>query len=124
MLTIHTSDQNWVDICAVEDLTPEAGCGALLDNQQVALFYLPNQPEQLFAIGNYDPLGGANVLARGIVGDLGGQLVVASPLYKQHYDLRTGACLEDDSVSVPCYSARIVSGRVELSTNQADSSND
>ncbi|MBL4620954.1 MAG: nitrite reductase small subunit NirD [Immundisolibacteraceae bacterium] len=122
MLTIHTSDQRWVDICAVEDLTPEAGCGALLEDQQVALFYLPNQPEQCFAIGNFDPLGGANVLSRGIVGNLGDRLVVASPLYKQHFDLRTGACLEDESVSVPCFSSRIVSGRVELATTLADNS--
>ena len=120
MLTIHTSDQHWVDICAVEDLTPESGCAALLEGQQVALFYLPNQPEQCFAIGNFDPLGGANVLSRGIVGSSGDQLMVASPLYKQRFDLRTGACLDDDSVSVPCFSSRIVSGRVELSTTPTD----
>jgi len=115
MPTSQPPTQQWVDICAIDDLTPEAGCGALLGDEQVALFYLPNQPEQLFAISNYDPLGEANVLARGIVGNIGEQLVVASPLYKQHFDLRTGACLEEAEVTVRCYSARIEAGRVELS---------
>ena len=114
MPTSEIPAQQWVDICAIKDLTPEAGCGALLGDQQVALFYLPNQPEKIFAISNYDPLGEANVLARGIVGNIGDQLVVASPLYKQHFDLRTGACLEENEVSVACFAARIIKGRVEL----------
>jgi len=44
-----------------------------------------------------------SVLSRGIVGDIKGELVVASPLYKQHFSLLTGKCLEDDSASVPVY---------------------
>ncbi len=106
--------QQWVEICGLDGLTPDTGCGALLGDQQVALFYLPGESEQVFAIGNYDPLGGANVMARGIVGNVGDQLVVASPLYKQHFNLRTGVCLEDADVVVPCYPARVVAGRVEL----------
>ena len=106
--------QSWVDICGLTELAPNAGCGALLGQQQIALFYLPGAPEQVFAIGNYDPLGDANVLARGIVGSVGEQLVVASPLYKQRFDLRTGQCLDDPAVSVPCYAARVSAGRVEV----------
>jgi nitrite reductase (NADH) small subunit len=58
-------------------------------------------------IDNYDPIGGANVLSRGIVGDINGELVVASPLYKQHFSLLSGRCLEDDSVQVSVYQARL-----------------
>jgi nitrite reductase (NADH) small subunit len=47
------------------------------------------------------------VLSRGIVGDLSGRLVVASPLYKQHFDLQTGACLEEEGVQVEVYSVRL-----------------
>jgi len=114
MPTTSPLARQWVDICGLDDLTANAGCGALLGDQQVALFYLPDEPEQVFAISNYDPLGEANVLARGIVGNIGEQLVVASPLYKQHFDLRTGACLEEAEVWVRCFSARIQDGRVEL----------
>ena len=38
-----------------------------------------------------------------LVGDLQGQKVVASPIYKHHYNLETGECLEDNSVKVPAY---------------------
>jgi nitrite reductase (NADH) small subunit len=69
----------------------------------VAVFYLPSENPQLYALGNWDPIGKANVLSRGIVGDLKGELVVASPLYKQHFVLATGVCLEDPEVSVPVY---------------------
>ncbi|WP_257265295.1 nitrite reductase (NAD(P)H) small subunit [Endozoicomonas sp. ONNA2] len=57
--------------------------------------------------GNFDPFSGVNVISRGIVGDLRGHLVVASPIYKQHFDLATGQCLEDDTVSLNVYPVRI-----------------
>ena len=49
---------------------------------------------------------------RGIVGSLGGEPVVASPLYKEHYSLVTGRCLENDEVSLSAYDVRIDDGRV------------
>jgi len=75
----------------------------------VALFRVQ---EKVFAIGNRDPFSGANVLSRGIVGDLKGELVVASPVYKQHFSLLTGRCLEDENVAVPVYVTRIEEGFV------------
>lgn len=84
-------------ICAFEDILDGTGVCALVGADQVALFRVR---DELFAIDNFDPASGANVLARGIVGDLQGELVVASPVYKQHYSLRTGRCLEDDAVGL------------------------
>ncbi|MCE3026556.1 nitrite reductase (NAD(P)H) small subunit family protein [Salinicola sp. DM10] len=57
------------------------------------------QPEDaagdcLYAVDNRDPFSGANVIGRGIIGELQGERVVASPLYKQHFRLRDGVCLE------------------------------
>ena len=54
---------------------------------------------RVHAIGNQDPFTGAFVLSRGIVGGRGEIPTVASPLHKQVFDLRTGACLDDDSVA-------------------------
>ena len=73
----------WTDICAFEDLVENSGICALLNGQQVAVFLLELelQEPRIFAGGNYDPIGGANVLSRGIVGSVGEQIVVASPLY-------------------------------------------
>lgn len=103
----------WNDVCGVDDLQPNSGVCALVDNRQIAIFYLPKE-SALFAIGNYDPFGHANVLSRGMIGDLGGQPIVASPLYKQHFNLSTGICLEDESVRIPVYPIRIENGRVEV----------
>jgi NAD(P)H-dependent nitrite reductase small subunit len=68
--------------------------------------------EKIYAVGNHDPISGANVLSRGIVGDLKGELVVASPIYKQHFSLLTGRCVEDASVRIPVYDAKVEEGVV------------
>lgn len=101
-----TSEQQWVEVCAKADLPPNSGLCALINQQQVAIFYSKTLDE-VFAVGNYDPIGKANVLSRGIIGSLGDQTVVASPLYKQHFDLRTGECLESPEHSVPVFAVTI-----------------
>ncbi|WP_110630155.1 nitrite reductase (NAD(P)H) small subunit family protein [Salinicola salarius] len=58
-------------------------------------FNRPKAAGELYAVDNRDPFSGANVIGRGIVGDLEGELVVASPIYKQHFRLTDGQCLED-----------------------------
>ncbi|MDR6985396.1 nitrite reductase (NADH) small subunit [Rheinheimera pacifica] len=109
----------WTDICAYEDLVENSGICALLNGRQVAVFLLELQGEpQIYAIGNYDPLGKANVLSRGIVGSVGEQIVVASPLYKQHFSLTTGQCLEQPDVVIPVYSVKLQQGRVWLNAGQ------
>jgi nitrite reductase (NADH) small subunit len=102
----------WIDVCSVDDLQPNSGVCALLDGEQVAIFWMPDA--KVYAVGNYDPFGNANVLSRGIIGDIGGQPVVASPLYKQHYNLQTGVCLEDETVKIPVYAIRIENASVQV----------
>ena len=92
-------------VCRLEDILPYGGVCALVAGEQVAVFRVDD--DRVFALGNRDPFSGANVLSRGIVGDLKGELVVASPVYKQHFSLLTGRCLEDESVSVPVYRVRV-----------------
>ena len=99
-------------ICQRGDLIANSGICALVDGQQVAVFYLPEEQPQVYAIGNWDPIGKANVLSRGIVGDVQGKLVVASPLYKQHFDLITGQCVEQDDIAVPAYNVELVGEQV------------
>ncbi|POZ52812.1 nitrite reductase small subunit NirD [Methylovulum psychrotolerans] len=103
----------WFDVCAVEDLQPNSGVCVLVQNQQIALFYLP-ATESVYAVHNFDPFGLANVLARGLIGDIGGQPMVASPLYKQHFHLTTGECFENSSVRIPAYPVRIDNARVSV----------
>jgi len=106
----------WNDVCSVSDLQENSGVCALVNGLQVAIFYLPTDEQGVYAIGNYDPIGKANVLSRGIVGDIKGEVVVSSPLYKQHFNLETGVCLEDDTVTVPIYACQINGGRVQVDT--------
>ena len=108
-------------ICGVEDLVKNSGVCALVsvsgDEQQVAIFHVPDTEQQVFAISNWDPLGNANVLSRGVVGNIGDDLVVASPLYKQHFSLVSGKCLEDDDVSVTTYPIVLEQDGVYLAAN-------
>mgnify|MGYP003349484995 CR=1 FL=1 len=102
----------WTRVCALSDILPDTGVCARLGAAHVAVFRL--QDGRLFAIGNVDPRSGASVLARGLVGNLGEQLVVASPLYKQHFDLQTGQCVESPEQRVPVYAVREQDGGVWL----------
>jgi len=108
----------WQDVCGIDDLQPNSGICALVDGLQVAIFYL-NPADSCYAVSNYDPIGHANVLSRGLIGDINGQPVVISPLYKQHFNLQTGVCLEDADVKIPVYAIRINNNRVEVNVKES-----
>ena len=111
-MTKVTSETTWTEICKTSDILPFSGVCALVNGTQIAVFRA--EKGELWAIDNLDPFSDANVLSRGIVGDLLGKLVVASPIYKQHFDLKTGQCLEDDSVQVGTFPVRSNNGQVEV----------
>ena len=100
----NTMTQTWQPLCTRADLVSYSGVAAWVETPQgpaqVAVFYLPGHAQELYALDHHDPFSGANVIARGIVGDLKGQLVVASPIYKQHFRLEDGQCLEDEAVTL------------------------
>ncbi|WP_333003960.1 nitrite reductase small subunit NirD [Vibrio coralliilyticus] len=99
-------------ICRLDDLVPYEGRAALIDGEQVALFRIPDKG--VFAIQNWDPIGKAYVMNRGIVGDVKGELCVASPLYKQHFSLQTGECIEQPDVKIKCWPVEVDEGAVVL----------
>ncbi|ETI62497.1 nitrite reductase small subunit NirD [Marinomonas profundimaris] len=96
----------WKLVCKQSDLVVDAGVAAMVNGEQVALFYVPESEDKIFAIGNWDPIGKANVLSRGLIAHLQGVWVVASPLYKQHFVLSSGACLEED-ICVPHWQVKL-----------------
>jgi nitrite reductase (NADH) small subunit len=104
--------ETWVAVCSLDRLQPERGVAALVDGVQVALFR--THDGAVYALDNRDPWSGAYVLSRGIVGSRGDVPTVASPMYKQVFDLRTGACLDDDTVRVATYDVRVVDDQVEV----------
>ncbi|MBU3140605.1 nitrite reductase small subunit NirD [Acinetobacter nosocomialis] len=104
-------DDQWIDVCALDDLTPNTGAGALVSGQAVAIFRVGHE-KRVYVLSNKDPFSLANVMSRGIIGDLQGERVVASPIYKQHFSLATGRCLEDKDQKLAVYPSKIVDGRV------------
>jgi nitrite reductase (NADH) small subunit len=109
-----TELRTWTDVCDYDDLIPDRGACALVGPYQVALFRLSGSGE-VRALSNLDPFSRAYVLSRGIVGSRGDVVKVASPMYKQSFDLRTGVCLDDPEVSVMTFATRVVDGRVLVS---------
>lgn len=106
--------QAWVDVCPLAELIPGRGVCALVGHYQVAVFHVGGG--EVYALSNYDPFSRAYVLSRGIVGSRGDRLKVASPVYKQSFDLETGECLDDPSVSVPTFEARVYAGMVQVAS--------
>lgn len=104
---------NWVTVCEKNDLLPGTGLCALLNGEQVAIFRIA-KTDAIYAVSNYDPIGEANVLSRGMTGSIGEAVVVASPLYKQHFNLETGACLEEEGVALKTYDVRVEGDAVQL----------
>jgi nitrite reductase (NADH) small subunit len=110
----------WSAICTLDQIVPDTGVCALVDGRQVAVFRVSGANDatggadapRLFAIDNFDPNSQVAVLSRGLVGSIGERVVVASPIYKQHFDLQTGECLEAPHNSVASYPVRVEDGRV------------
>ena len=96
---------DWIPVCRLKDIVPNTGVCALVHGRQVAVFRLDD--DQLFALDAFDPFSKANVLSRGIVGDLRGERVVASPVYKHHFSLRSGQCLEEEGVRLDVFPVRL-----------------
>ena len=89
---------------------------ALVGGEAVAVFR--TYDDRVFALSNYDPYR-PGVRARPrhrrqpTVGDEEVPFV-ASPLLKQAFDLRTGACLDEPTVVVPTYEVLVDDGVVSI----------
>lgn len=106
-------EPGWVDVCGFDDLTADRGRAALVHGHRVALFRL-SPDDELYAIDDLDPFCGAPVLSRGLVGTAGDRPKIASPMYKQGFDLASGECLSDPAVTVPVYAVRRAGDRVQV----------
>ena len=107
---------HWQPLCRRADLVANSGVVAWHQGRQVALFWLPGNPEdqQLFALDNRDPKSGVNVIGRGLIGQAGDDLVIASPLYKQHFRLRDGSCIEFPDQRLDTWPIRLDGETVEI----------
>jgi len=115
-MTIAADRTTWTRVCSLDQLIPERGIAALVGSDPVAVFLLDDG--SVHAVGHRDPFSNANVMARGIVGSVGAgddyRDTVASPMYKQVFDLATGECLTEPGTSLPVYPVRLVDREVHV----------
>lgn len=102
----------WVQVIAEVELEVEIGVPALVNDAPVAVF--KTHDGSVYAVSNLDPRTGSSVIARGIVGSRGDVPTVASPLYKDVFNLRTGVCLDDDAKRLEPFEVRVVDGIVQV----------
>jgi nitrite reductase (NADH) small subunit len=107
---MSTETLTWTAVCAIDDILPNTGVCARVGAHHVAIFRVGL--DQLYALDNVDPQSQASVLSRGLVGNLGERVVVASPLYKNHFDLRSGECLEAPDQPVRTFAVKSDGGQV------------
>lgn len=105
---------SWTEVCKLDDIIPDTGVAAKVGDQAVAIFR-PARTDKLYALTAVDPFSGATVLARGMIGSVGETLTVASPIYKQRFALDSGACLDDETVTLPTYDVKVEDGAVLVS---------
>lgn len=109
---------NWTTVGRLSDLVAGSGVGARVGDRQVAIFLIPELDDQVFAVDNYCPISGVNIIARGIVGDIQGEPVVATPLYKKHFSLVDGRCLEDGSHRLATYAVRVDGDQLQIARQE------
>ncbi|MGI0117504.1 nitrite reductase small subunit NirD [Zooshikella sp. RANM57] len=112
-LLLDDRQQKWDYLCDLNDIPQDSGICVFYQNQQIALFYI-SRINKVYAVSNYDPIGKANVISRGIIGSIDEQLVVASPLFKQHFNLTTGECIENPDVCLKIYNVRVFDDLVKI----------
>ena len=91
---------------------PDTGVRALVGDAQVAVFRI-SQWDQMFAIDAVDPFSNAPVLSAASWRRQG-TTRRRVPIYKQHFSLHTGECLEDEAVAVRTFDARVLDGHVQV----------
>ena len=80
-------------------------------------FLVTHLPGEVALCGLSSSVSGISIALIGlanIVGSRGARPTVASPVYKQVFDLATGECLDDPAVRLPVHLVRVRDGLVEV----------
>jgi len=107
---IHAEAQ-WERVGTVDDFPEEGGAAVLWGETQLAVFNFASRGEW-YCTQNVCPHMRAPVLSEGIIGTAGEAPKVACPLHKKTFDLRTGAGLDDPSLSLSHFPVKVEGGEV------------
>lgn len=114
---LSPASPSWYPVCPLDRLPVDRGVCVLVAGEQVAL--VRTQSGEVHAVDNLDPISGAMVMSRGIVGSRGDLPVLISPMHKQAYDLLTGECLDKEGVWLTVHDVRLVGDHVEVGLVEA-----
>jgi NAD(P)H-dependent nitrite reductase small subunit len=95
----------------VEDFPRDGGGAIDHGGVQIAVFHVAAE-DRWYATQNLCPHKRELVLARGLVGDQGGEPKVACPLHKKTFSLHSGSCLSGDAPDIATFPVRVVNGEV------------
>ncbi len=107
--------KRWQAVCTLDEIPEEAGIGARLGGEHIALFRFG---KAVYALEDREPGGSVSVLSRGILGDAGGEPVVISPLYKTRIRLRDGRQVDTGEVAVRAWPVKIDGDRVLVGSEE------
>ncbi|GAA5494763.1 nitrite reductase (NADH) small subunit [Rubritalea squalenifaciens DSM 18772] len=102
-----------IKVGSVEDFPLHLGTCVKIGEQQIAIFRLPTL-QTWYAVQNLNPQNQRMVLSRGITGDENGTPFVACPLHKHRYNLESGECLSDPSISLQTFVVKEEGGLIYL----------
>ncbi|OON41500.1 nitrite reductase large subunit [Izhakiella australiensis] len=111
LTTTQQPSVGWHTLCDLESIPPQAGIGARLAGERIALFRLDGD---VFALQDQEPGTHASVISRGILGDVAGEPVVISPLYKQRFRLQDGKGIDNPDRSLRSWPVQVVNGKVQV----------
>lgn len=104
----------WIKVAKTEDINSNGGACVIYDEQQIAIFNYKDG-EEWFAIQNMCPHKKAMLLSRGLIGDAQGEPMVACPLHKNRFSLKTGQHLEDNiKYDLKTYPIKVAEGLIYL----------
>ena len=109
------TSKRWQAVCTLEEIPEQAGIGARLGEQPIALFRFG---KSVYALEDREPGGSVSVLSRGILGDAGGEPVVISPLFKTRIRLRDGRQVDTGEVAVRAWPVKVDGDQVMVGSEE------
>lgn len=118
---MNNANLNWMRAGAEADFPRDGGVVVKLGNRQIAVYRFENETDTWYACDNVCPHQNEAVLGRGIIGDKKGEPVVACPMHKKVFSLKSGNCISDAGYSVNVYPVQLKDGSVFVMVHETAS---
>lgn len=103
----------WFKVGMVEDFPKNSGACVKYKSKQIAVFNF-SRIGKWYAAQNLCPHKMEMVLSLGMIGDKGGEPIVACPMHKKNFSLEDGRNLAGDDLKIATYPVKIKQGIVYI----------